>query len=134
MSKFSARLWKEQIIFWSRCVPTSPTCWVGFFSASSLKQQSTSSNVPPIGQIILIPSQPVFALTPLVLCAKANVIVYKWLAAGRWFSPGTLVSSTNKTDHHDTTEILLKGIKYHNPNPEYPVITTSIFFVTHTVQ
>jgi hypothetical protein len=25
-----------------------------------------------------------------------------------WFSPGTLVSSTNKTDRHDITEILLK--------------------------
>jgi hypothetical protein len=25
-----------------------------------------------------------------------------------WFSLGTLVSSTNKTDHHDITEILLK--------------------------
>jgi hypothetical protein len=30
------------------------------------------------------------------------------LVAGRLFSPGTLVSSTNKTDCHDTTEILLK--------------------------
>ena len=27
---------------------------------------------------------------------------------GQWFSPGTRVSSTNKTDHHDMTEILLK--------------------------
>ena len=27
---------------------------------------------------------------------------------GRWFSPGTSVSSTNKTDCHDITEILLK--------------------------
>ena len=27
---------------------------------------------------------------------------------GRWFSSGTAVSSTNKTDHHDITEILLK--------------------------
>jgi hypothetical protein len=27
---------------------------------------------------------------------------------GRWFSSGTLVSSINKTDHHDITEILLK--------------------------
>ena len=27
---------------------------------------------------------------------------------GRWFSPGTPVSSTNKTDHHEITEILLK--------------------------
>ena len=28
--------------------------------------------------------------------------------AGRWFSQGTPVSSTNKTDHQDLTEILLK--------------------------
>jgi hypothetical protein len=31
-----------------------------------------------------------------------------WLASGRLFSPGTPVSSTNKTDRHDITEILLK--------------------------
>jgi hypothetical protein len=30
------------------------------------------------------------------------------IVAGRWFSPGTLVFSTNKTDSHDITEILLK--------------------------
>jgi hypothetical protein len=30
------------------------------------------------------------------------------LATGRWFSPGAQVSSTNKTDRHDITEILLK--------------------------
>jgi hypothetical protein len=34
--------------------------------------------------------------------------VCQWLATGRWFSPGTPVSSTNKTDRHDITEILLK--------------------------
>ena len=28
--------------------------------------------------------------------------------AGRWFSTCTLVSSTNKTDRHNITEILLK--------------------------
>jgi hypothetical protein len=28
--------------------------------------------------------------------------------SGRWFSLGTPVSSTNKTNHHDITEILLK--------------------------
>jgi hypothetical protein len=32
----------------------------------------------------------------------------QWLAAGRWFSLCTLVSSTNKTNHHDIAEILLK--------------------------
>ena len=38
------------------------------------------------------------------LCDK----VCQWLAAGRWFSLGTPVSSTNKTDCHDITELLLK--------------------------
>jgi len=44
------------------------------------------------------------------LCDK----VCQWLATGRWFSPCTLVSSTNKTDSHDITEILLK---HHNSYP-----------------
>ena len=38
------------------------------------------------------------------LCDK----VCQWLAEGRWFSPGTPVSSTNKTDRHYITKILLK--------------------------
>jgi hypothetical protein len=38
------------------------------------------------------------------LCDK----VCQWLAAGRWFSLGTQVSSTTTTDCHDITEILLK--------------------------
>jgi hypothetical protein len=29
---------------------------------------------------------------------------------GQWFSTGTVVSSTNKTDRHDMTEILLKFV------------------------
>ena len=33
----------------------------------------------------------------------------QWLATGWWFSPGTPVSSPNKTYLHDITEILLKG-------------------------
>ena len=34
--------------------------------------------------------------------------VYQLLADGQWFSPGTPVSSTTKTGHHDIAEILLK--------------------------
>jgi hypothetical protein len=36
----------------------------------------------------------------------------------RWFSP---VSSINKTDIHDITEIFESGVKHHipNPNPYY---------------
>ena len=37
-----------------------------------------------------------------------NIHLHQELATGRWFFPGTLVSSTNKTDRHDITEILLK--------------------------
>ena len=34
-----------------------------FYSASSLKQQSVGRHVAPLGQIILIPSRPFFALS-----------------------------------------------------------------------
>jgi hypothetical protein len=38
------------------------------------------------------------------LCDK----VCQWRATGQWFSSGSPVSSINKTDHCDITEILLK--------------------------
>ena len=34
--------------------------------------------------------------------------VYQWLTAGPQFSPGTPVSTTDKTDHYDITKVLLK--------------------------
>jgi len=39
---------------------------------------------------------------------SASDKVYQLLAHGRWFSPGTPASSTNKTGRHDIAEILLK--------------------------
>jgi hypothetical protein len=36
---------------------------VDFYSASSLKQQSAGKHVTPLEHLILIPSQPVFALS-----------------------------------------------------------------------
>jgi hypothetical protein len=44
------------------------------------------------------------------LC-KQKVKIYGFInrpETGQWFSPGTLVSSNNKTDPHDIAEILLK--------------------------
>ena len=52
------------------------------------------------------------------LCDK----VCQRLVTGRWFSPGTPVSFTNKTDHHYITEILLKlALNTINPpkKPDY---------------
>jgi hypothetical protein len=45
-----------------------------------------------------------------------NITVISWqsvLLTGQCFSPGTPVSSTNKTDCHDIIE---SGIKHHKPN------------------
>jgi hypothetical protein len=42
--------------------------------------------------------------------AAASNKVYQLLANGRWFSPGTLASSTTKTGRHDIAEILLKVV------------------------
>ena len=51
-------------------------------------------------------------LIPLKRGVLNNATLYdkicRWLATSSWFSPGTLVSSTNKNDHHDVTEPLLK--------------------------
>jgi len=46
-------------------------------------------------------SRPWRGVLDTTLCDKAC----QWLATGQWFSP---VSSNNKTDDHDITEILLK--------------------------
>ena len=53
------------------------------------------------------------------LCDKVRQL----LATGRWFSPGTPVSSTNKIDRHDISEILLKvALNTINLNQTKPTI------------
>jgi hypothetical protein len=52
----------------------------------------------------LFPAQARYTRIDTTLCDK----VCQWLATGRWFSLDTPVSSTNKTDSHDITEIWLK--------------------------
>jgi hypothetical protein len=56
-------------------------------------------------------------LSPLIMWVRISIRarcttlcdkVCQWLATGRWFSQGPPVSSTDKTDHHDLTEILFK--------------------------
>jgi hypothetical protein len=46
----------------------------------------------------------------IILCTTLCDQVCQWLAIGRWLYSGPPVSSTNKTDHHDITEILLKVV------------------------
>jgi hypothetical protein len=44
----------------------------------------------------------------LLKCKNKLPYLNKSRRSFRWFSPGTPVSSSNKIDHHDITEILLK--------------------------
>jgi len=55
--------------------------------------------------------------------------VYQLLAHGRWFSPGTPVSSTTKTGRHDIAEILLKvALKHQKSNQNHQIIG-SLFYI-----
>jgi hypothetical protein len=58
-------------------------------------------------------------LSPLMLWVRMSIRarcttlcdkVCQWLVTCRWFSPDSTVSSTNKTDYHDITEILWKVV------------------------
>jgi hypothetical protein len=59
--------------------------------------------------------------TRYTLCDK----VCQWLAAGRWFTP---ISSTNKTDRRDITEILLK-VALNTINLNQPTSIEILIFV-----
>jgi hypothetical protein len=68
IQQFSAISWREQVHFqWDddevRFVQDQHA-ELDFYSASSLKQQSPGRHVAPLWHIILIPSQPIFALSP----------------------------------------------------------------------
>ena len=59
-------------------------------------------------QSVYITTNVVSSNSVQVRCTLFNIKVCQLLATCRWFSPDTPVSSINKTDHHDITEILLK--------------------------
>ena len=56
--------------------------------------------------------------------ATASDKVYRLLAQGRWFSPGTPASSTTNTGRHDIAEILLKvALNTKNSNSKIQILT-----------
>ena len=69
IQQFSSHIiWREQVNF--QCdkdevrFVLEQHAEMDFYSAGSLKQQSAGRHVAPLGHIILIPSQPVFVLSP----------------------------------------------------------------------
>ena len=61
------------------------------------------------------------------LCDK----VCRDLQPGRWFSPGTIVFSTNKTDRHDITEIFLKVTQSSDHDHTYWWLFQKRFYFWH---
>ena len=76
---------------------------VCLFFTILLNQGSWGSNARTTNVMSSNPDQVEMYLNT-TLCDK----VCQLFAAGRWFSPGPSVSSTNTIDHHDIAEILLK--------------------------
>jgi hypothetical protein len=56
----------------------------------------------------LTPTLAVFLAISWREVSHNRVVLKSNLATGQWFSPGTPVSYTNKTDRHNITEILMK--------------------------
>jgi hypothetical protein len=84
-------------------------------------------------------------LSPLMLwvrflirarCTTLCDQVCQWLATGQWFSLGPPVSSTNKTDRHDITDILLK-VTFKNtmnqPTNLHPTCTILKIYILHYI-
>ena len=61
-------------------------------------------SVPITTNIVSLKPGQWWGVLDATLCDK----VCQWLSTGWWFSPGTPVTSTNKTDGHDIAEILMK--------------------------
>ena len=85
-NNFSAISWWEQFHFqWDNDKVRfilEQHALLDFYSASCLKQQSGGRHVAPLRHIILIPSQPVFALSPYAAC-----LAEKQQFHSLWFDP-----------------------------------------------
>jgi hypothetical protein len=86
-----------------------------FQLASTIKITSSSSHwyLMPLSIIFnecLSPLKLWVLTTFMARCTRYNICdkVCQWFVKGLWFSLGTPSSSTNKTERHDITEILLK--------------------------
>ena len=60
-----------------------------------------------------------------------KLLVCQWFAIGRWFSPGTPVSSTN---HHDNKNVIESGVKHHNTCPTSSNGILANLMVIYTVE
>ena len=96
--------WDDEVV---RCV-LDQYAQLDFYSASWLKQQYTDKHVCPLWHIILIQSQPVFALTPYNYmlsreAAHTNIIVFDLTRRG--LDP-TIYHTQGKQANHYNTDVV----------------------------
>jgi hypothetical protein len=70
--------------------------WLDFSTAGSLQLQATSKFVTPLGHIIMIPSQLLFGLTPLISEEAANT---KFLVFDFTMEPPKLTIYRTRSEH-----------------------------------
>ena len=108
------------------------------YSASSLKQWSVDRHVTPLGHIILIPNQPVFALSPYcrVLYGEATNTNFIVFGLSRSRLEPTIYRTRCEHANKNTTDainFLRKSGTKNNRNEERDVPTVSATFHYHEV-
>ena len=84
---------------------TGTQMWRGYMQFSAIYSQGRHGR----GRMVVgFTATYAFTIMLWVWISRWTTLCDTWLATGRCFSPGPPVSSTNKTDHYDITEILLK--------------------------
>jgi len=79
-----------------------------FYSSSSLKQQFANRHVNQLGHIILIPRQPVFALSPYFCVLKGETTYTHFIVLGlsRSLLELTIYCTRDKHSNHYTTDVV----------------------------
>ena len=96
------------------------------YSVSSLKQPSADRHVAPLGHIILIPSQPVFALTPYCYVLSGEATHTNFIVFG--LTRPRLETTTYRTrdehaNHYTTDAVFVTRVTRRVPPVEQELIT-----------
>ena len=124
-----------------------------FYSYTSLKQQSAVRHVTPLRHIIIIPSQPVFPLSPLCCMlsgegTNTNFIVFDLTQSG--LEPNIYRTQGKHANHYITDAVVvidtngymhignvkLRTSNYHRSQPLHPLCcqhVSKLFFVVKNV-
>ena len=93
--------WNEDEV----CIVLDQHAYLDFYIASSLKQQPSGRHVAPLGHIILIPSQPVFALSPLWCVLSGEATNNNFIVIGLIWSGLKPMICHTRGEHYTTDDV-----------------------------